>query len=246
MRKYLFLLLTFFVIGTISSLHVNAEETSATEADTTETSVTKTPRAKALDKKMMSMTALEEKKTARMEAIDAMKEKSMAAREEFKEKMKEIKDARKQKALTNLDSRISEMNKKRTTQMNERLERFTQIISKINSKEAVLKAAGKDTTNLVVDITSATTAIDAAKAAVEEQAAKDYLVEVTTEETLKSKASITIKEFMTDIKAVHQKVIDAQKAVVKASRNIGQLEGKSIISPSPTPIESEPTDTITP
>lgn len=224
MRKYLFLALAFFVLSVSPTFAIYSEESESTSTESIEATAEPTSKTtrelKASDKKMMLMTATEEKKTARMEALEEMKEKSKEAREEFKTKMKEIRDEKKQKALENLDTRISEKNKKWTEKMSERLERLTQILAKLGEKGA-----------LPADITTATTAIDDAKSAVTDQAAKDYVVEVTTEEELRIKASATIKEFMTDIKAVHQKVVDAQKAVAKVARG---LKPTVTITPSPT------------
>lgn len=178
-------------------------------------------------------------KTARMEVKDAMKEKmteaktemkdSMSqAREAYKEKLATIKDEKKQERITNIDSRINEMNKKRTTEMAKHLERFGMVLSKISSRAATLKASGKVTTTLDSDIASAQAAIDAAKAAILTQSAKDYVVNVTTETALKGAASTAIKGFFADIKVVYDKVIAAQKAVQKAYQTLNQLSNTAV------------------
>ncbi len=157
-----------------------------------------------------------------------MKDKMSAARDAFKEKLATIKDQTKQARLTNIDSRISEMNQKKTTEMAKHLERFSTVLSKISSRAASLKASGKVTTALDSDIASAQAAIDAAKAAILAQSAKDYVVNVTTEAALKGAASTAIKTFFTDIKAVYDKVIAAQKAVQKAYQTLNQLSNTAV------------------
>lgn len=173
-------------------------------------------------------TLLQDKMTT---AKDEMKAKMVAAREEFKTKMVGIKDARKKAVATKIDGRINEINLKRTTQMTERLDRLTLILGKISTKEAALKTEGKTTTTLKADIAAAQTAIDAAKVAVDTQAAKDYVMTITTESVLKTSASTLVQQFMTDIKAVHAKVVAAQVAVAKAHGNGSKLTGTT---PSPT------------
>lgn len=226
MHKTFLIAVTFFVLAATPTFAIYTDEANTTEADTME--------ATAADKKTMLMTATDEKTTNRIGAKDAMKEEILAAREEFKTKMAAIKDTRKQKALSNIDARIAEINKKRTTQMGERLDRFTTILSKISTREAALKADGKNTTSLAAEITAATEALDDAKAAVAAQSAKDYVVEITTDTALRTGASSTIKEFMTDIKAVHSQVVAAQKAVVKVFRSVAQLQGADKLTPTVT------------
>ncbi len=185
-------------------------------------------------------------KDAMKETKDEFKDKMAAARDEFKSKMKELKDERKKKALENVDGRITELNKKKTTKLSEQLDRFTLILANISTKEATLKAAGKNTTLLAADIAAASNAIDTAKAAVTAQAAKDYVVDVTTEEELKTNASATVQQFLSDMKAVLETVRAAQKALRKAWTDAARLEGKEpTVTPTAT-VTVAPTEPATP
>ncbi len=144
--------------------------------------------------------------TDRMEAKSTMKAAMSEARTAFKEKMQGIKDAKKLKIVEGLDTRINEMNKKKTTWMTERLTRLSSILSKFT------------TTGDPDDVVDATAAIEAAKTAVTAQAAKDYVLEVTTETALKTNARALIKEFITDMKAVNEKIRLATVAVAKVAK----------------------------
>lgn len=239
MKKLLILLSSFVFLATpafalaqdATTTTNTVTTTEATDSTTTETTPTTPVVNSKLPLKRPVATLREEAKEGRTEAKDAMKDKMQQAREEFKTKMAAIKDTKKQEIITNLDTRIATINKNRTTEMTERLERLTTILGKISTKEAALKSEGKNTTTLASDITVAQTAIDAAKTAVTAQAAKEYTMNITTETALKSAASTTIQQFMKDIKSVHAKVVAAQQAVVKAYKDLGLLTGAT---PSPT------------
>jgi hypothetical protein len=224
MHKYFLIAAAFFVLASTPTFAIYSPDA--------EPETTKTMEATTADRKTMLMTATDDVATSRIGAKDAMKEEVKAARDEFKAKMLAIKDAAKQKALSNIDIRISEINTKRTTHMGELLDRFTTILSKISTRAAALKAEGKNTTALLAEIDAATETLNDAKAAVAEQSAKDYVVDITTDTALKTNASATVKQFMTDLKAVHQLVVAAQKAVVKVFRSVAQLQGGTKVTPT--------------
>ncbi len=196
MRKILLILAAFFVLSATPSLAIYQEgEEQPTPADgemtlMTATSDTTTPKARA------------------MEAKDAMKSAISDARTAFKEKLAGIKDARKQKIMENLDARLAELNKKKTDMLMSRLDRLSSILTKVSEMEGAVDA----------DVEAAAAAIATAKTAVEEQAAKEYVVDVTTETALKTNARAAIKEFITDMKAVVEKVRLAQVAVAKVAK----------------------------
>ncbi len=206
-------------------------ETEAAMTATTETSAT--PTTKPV--KAARMEAKDAMKEAVTEAKDTLKENMSDAREAFKEKLAAIKDQRKMNVLTNLDARIQDINKKRTTEMSTRIERLTKILATITEKTAALKSQGKDTATLEADIDDATKALADAKSAVDAQAVKDYVVDVTTEAALRTAAATTVKTFTADIKAVHKLVVEAQLAIKKTYKELGLLMGeKASITPSVT------------
>lgn len=239
MKKLLILLSSFVFL--LSPVYAFAEETATTTTtattETNETTITPTEattKTRLLKKPAASLR--EETKEAKTE----LKDKISEARDDFKAKVSAIKDEKKKQIINNLDLRIGTINTNRTNEMTKILERLTTVLGKISTKEAALKSEGKNTTKLAADITSAQSAIDAAKQAVTEQAAKKYTMNITTDTALKSAASTTIQQFMTDMKAVRTKVLAAQQAVVKAYKDLGQLMG---VTPTPSP---SVTATVTP
>lgn len=239
--KKLVVFLSFFVFMGYPALSFaqNATTMTATANDTltnTPTATTTVPNAKLPLRKPMAA-AREELKDLKSD----LKDKMQQAREEFKTKMAAIKDQKKQQLIANLDARIATMNKNRTSEMSDRLDRLTLILGKISTKEASLKTEGKNTTTLASDISAAQAAIDAAKTAVTNQAAKDYTMNITTDAALKNAASATIQQYKTDITAVFLKVKAAHQAVVKAYKDLGVLMGVT-----PTPSSAVTTVTPTP
>ncbi len=243
MRKSFLIASAFFVLSTTPTFAVyNTDNPQVTPAEgeatlmstTAEVSTTPKPPRTIPMEKTMSLTG--DTKSRIMIEKDEMKNKMMEARTAFKEKLQGIKDARKQKTVENIDARISEMNKKRTDMMNEKFTRLSSILEKISAKVATLKAEGKSTITLETDITTATTAIQTAKDAVTTQAAKDYIMDVTTENALKTDAQEVVKTFIADMKITMGQVATAQKAVAKAARGAGLLVEKPSITPSVTSV----------
>jgi hypothetical protein len=243
MRKNLMVLLSFLVFGAYPSLAFAQEAvtTNTTLPATDETQITTSNTVRAIPLVAPAKKAT----TARQELKDAketMRETMVQARSDFKQKLSQIKDQRKQAIMTKLDNRINTINKNRTDKMTERIERLDSILGKISTDEATLKLQGTNTTLLHNDVTAAQTAIDAARQVVSDQAAKDYIMDVTTDDALKNAASTTIQEYITDMKAVYTKVVAAQSAVVKAHADLAKLEG---VSPKPSQAVT-PTVTETP
>ena len=239
MRNKLLVFLSVLIFG-ISPVFVYAEEPATTNTLMSDTTTTITPTSSESNSRPLKVrpTLHQELKDAKSE----MRTKIMEARASFKAKIGEIKDHDKQAIVTNLDLRINTVNKNRTDEMYKRINRLSLILTKISSKEAALKSEGRNTTTLKNDIAAAQTAIDSAKQAVIDQAAKDYIMTIATDTTLKANASIVIKQFMADIKAVYLKVVAAQTAVLKAHSDVATLIG---VKPTLT-VTTVPTVATTP
>lgn len=246
MRKILLVLISFFVIAALP-VTIHAQDTTT---DTTATTVTDTPTATSTNVKMPLRTSKTDIQTLMgdkisdakmsmkekiMQAKDEMKDKVEAARTAFKEKLQTIKDGNKQQILENLYTKINERNQTRTTNMSERLDRLASILTKISENATTLKSQGKDTANLNSLITAATTAVESAKTAVSNQAAKDYTIDITTDSALKTNAKSAIKEYTTDIKSAFDQVLAAHKAVLKAFEEAKSLSGSNTTTIAPTP-----------
>lgn len=123
--------------------------------------------------------------------------KSAEMRVEFKAKLAKIRDEKKKAIVEKLDARFAEVNEKRTNQMSGHLYRMSGILDKVTGK----------------DVTAARAAIQVASTAVSAQAAKSYLITITTEANLKMDVGKVRSQLESDLRVVHQLVIEARKAV---------------------------------
>lgn len=165
----------------------------------------------------------------------AAREKAMVEKEAFKERLAEIKDAKKKTLVEKIDSNIQSINERRTAKMSEYLDKLSGVLERVSSKEASLKAAGKNTTTLVANITAAETAISRAQTAVDAQAEKVYTANITTDALLKSSVSSIISQFRTDIIAVFNLVKAARVSVFNAFTEAKKLEnGKAEETATPS------------
>ncbi|MBI2613334.1 MAG: hypothetical protein HYW62_00980 [Candidatus Levybacteria bacterium] len=129
---------------------------------------------------------------------DAVKEAVATRREEFRAKLQTIKDLKKKALVERIDTKLANANAKHT-------ERFTQVLSNL---QTILDKMSED-----VDKTQAQAAIDAAKAAVENQAAKTYTITISTEIALRSDVGKVTSQLRLDLVAAYKLIIDAKQAV---------------------------------
>jgi DNA repair exonuclease SbcCD ATPase subunit len=156
--------------------------------------------------------AIEEAREARREAWEETQE----AREEFRNRLQEIKDARKRIIVERISNLISKINDKWISRWNGTLTRLSEILAKIESRADKLAEEGKDVDDVYAAISEAEEAIATAQDAVNEQAGKTYIIEITDEETLGESVSSTIGEFHSDLQAVMEEVREAASAVRRA------------------------------
>lgn len=135
------------------------------------------------------------KATERLEQIQAR-------RQEFKTKLAQIRDAKKKQILEHISNQLALINDRATKAMLIHLERLQALVDKIKTRKPE------------VDITAVQTKIDEAKAAVETQAAKEYIIEFNGEAGLRVGASTAKTQLRADLKAVREKVRLARQAVV--------------------------------
>lgn len=118
---------------------------------------------------------------------------------------------KKQQILEHISNQLTLINDRATKAMLRHLERLQALLNKIKERVPT------------VDITAAQAKIDEAKAAVETQAAKEYVIEFTDESGLRVGASTAKTTLRADIKAVREKVRLARQAVVdvlKAAKSL--------------------------
>lgn len=157
--------------------------------------------------------------TPRQERVMTLQEKQR----DFKERVLTIKDQRKQTVVTNIDTKIQTINERRTTQMEQALERLSDIIDRIASKAALAKDAGVDTQIADALIIQAKESLATAQTALNTQAAKTYVIVIEDETTLRATVGETISELTQDLRIVYQLVIDVRQKVVLAAREVAKI-----------------------
>jgi hypothetical protein len=130
------------------------------------------------------------------ERRDVMKKDIEAKRMEFKTKVAMIKDEKKKLTVEKLDTRFNEVNLKRTAQMTKHLDKMTEMLTKVTG-----------------DTASASSAIQTARDAVTAQAAKTYVITISTEANLKMDVGKVRSQLEADLKAVRELVNTARQAV---------------------------------
>lgn len=182
----------------------------------------------------------------RKENVDTRKEIRSEKRQQFQDKITTIKDEKKQVLVERLDGKFTALNLRQTTRMKERLDRLASVVSRLQDRIAQLKANGQDTTSAETAIAEAQKAIETSTIAVDTQASKEYIPQITTESALRQTVGITSQQLKTDLTATHKTVITAHQAVVKAHQSIVALRELPIspakgVEITETPVVETPT-----
>jgi hypothetical protein len=232
MKKRVAILFSFLVLFLLSTSSARAELNNAS------TSGRYYPRVTvAEERKELRATVVQERqdfranvKEERQEFRASVSAEILAKREEFKLKLKTIKDTRKQLTLERVASRSAEINKKRTDQMMNVLDRLTELLSRLEEKinQGNLGNQG----NLSSLIVLARTAIQNAKDAVGVQSQKEYVISITTESALRQTVGQMMSQLEQDLRATREKVIAARKATMDVFAEFMKLKGEKEASGS--------------
>lgn len=146
-----------------------------------------------------------------------------AKREEFKAKLQAIRGQKKKALVERIDTKLSNVNMKHT-------DRFTQVLSNL---QMLLNKITQSTTDkdILANVANAQAAIDTAKLAVENQAAKTYIITISTETALRSDVGAVTSQLRQDLMATHKLVVDA-KQLVQALRKNSAIMKKEATSSS--------------
>lgn len=187
-RKLLFLILPLLLLTFVSvAFAKNSTDSAASKL--------KIQREELQAQKKAAISEIKETVKTKREAA---KEAIATKREEFKAKVAEIRDQKKKALVERIDTKLANANLKHT-------DRFAQVLSNL---QAILDKMSTD-----VDKTGAQSSIDLAKAAVEAQAAKTYVITISTESALKLDVGAVTSQLRLDLVSTHKLVIDAKQAV---------------------------------
>lgn len=165
--------------------------------------------------------AIEKSVEARIASREAKQEQRMEIRKEkiasreavFKEKVQRFKDKKKAEAVTKINDKLNVLNKRRVEEMSKHVDKMSEILLKVTAK-------GDKTA-----VSQAQTAIDAAKAALQVQATQDYNITLTIESKVQQDARQVKQKLTDDLKATHQKVVEARQALAVAISSVSNANG---------------------
>jgi len=158
--------------------------------------------------------------------------KIKSAKDEFRRKINEFKDAKKKQIVERINNRLSTINKKRIEHFLRVLNRLEAILQKIKTRTSQAKANGKDVYKVETAISSAQIALDSAKTAVNDQAKKEYTININTETTAKNDVGAAVSGLQNDLMNTMRLVIDARHAVYKAATELVKVIGESALKSS--------------
>lgn len=139
-----------------------------------------------------------------------------ARKEAMKQMLLKFKDQRKAVIAERIDGNLNAINERHTTNMTQHLDKMTVILDKMQTKLGTASASASSSAALA----SASASIETAKNAVATQAGKDYTVALTTEGKLAADVKIARDKLFNDLKATHELVVAARKALGMSAKTI--------------------------
>lgn len=136
----------------------------------------------------------------------------------FKAKLQTFKDTKKAQIAERVNVNLNGINQKQTIQMAKILDKMSVILDKLEARVNQDKPDIKDPAGAKAAIASAKAAIATASAAVSAQAQKDYTIQVTSENKIRTDAKTQRDKLHTDLQALRKTVIEAKTTVINAIR----------------------------
>ena len=209
LRNSLVLPVAFSLLLTISGFVYATDSTSVSPSPTKARTA-----QQLLDEKRA---VLEEKKNQIKNLAEQKKASIEGKRQEVKDKLATIRDEKKKALIVRVGEKLANINKNRTDHLLKILTRLEEIVKKIETKTAELKAKGVDTSVVDAALSGAKTAIASANTAVAAQAAKTYAIAVSSETTAKNEVGQFMKGLEVDLKIVRDLVKAAHESVRSAA-----------------------------
>lgn len=185
-----------------------------------------TVTAQTPDRDEIRQRLLEQREDAR-QGVDTVgeevTERVSERREEFRQRLETVGDEAQQRALERIDTKLQDVNQRVTAAFNTVLDKLENLVFRMEQRADTLAAGGEDFTSLGSALDNANQEIDTAKTIVDEQAQKEYIIDITDDLTLGDAARTAIEELRTDLKSARDAVMDAKNAVVEAARLLGQV-----------------------
>ena len=144
--------------------------------------------------------------------------------------------------MEKINQQIEELNDRQLKHFSDVLEKLEKVLEKIGTRTDRAEERGVDVAAVRAAIEAANTAIAASRSAIEVQAAKTYVIEITGEETLKMNVGKARQALHADLAAVRETVKAAHGAVKKTAVTLAQIPRiDEIEQESVEPTETQPT-----
>lgn len=178
-------------------------------AQNTATNPAKLRPEKAMDKKDSMMERAQDK-------IVSTRDKMASREAELKKKLARFKDKIKAGRVENISNNLNQINQRRTSHMQDVLEKISKIIESLKGKTEQAAASGKDVSAISKAIAVVETKWAETDASLKAQMEKDYSIAVNKESTVKQDAASARESLRTDLKAAHTQVVETRKALAGA------------------------------
>ena len=166
--------------------------------------------------KPRDINAVEKRMDKVEDRLASLKDRMASRAAELRKKLDKFRDKVKAGRVEAINNNLNTINSRRTSQMQEALQKIANVLERIKTKTAETGSAGKDVTAVNAAIATLETEWAQADAAIKAQADKDYSVVVNTESTVKADASSARDSLKTDLQATHTQLVEARQALAKA------------------------------
>lgn len=168
-----------------------------------------------------TLTEIREEHQAQMQEVrEAVREAIQAKKEEFKEKLALLKDERKRLIVERLEQRMAAINENRTDHFSKVLARLEEVLVKIE-----ILIGSSPSAEVSQALAEAKEALARARAAVNTQAAKEYIFDVSDEEAIHQEAAAAFGALRTDLTDTKVEVQAAKFAVMALWAKVKVAQG---------------------
>lgn len=165
---------------------------------------------------------VEQRKQTLNERLDQRKENIASRAAALKAKVAKFQDQQRALRVEKFNENLNKINENRTNAFLKFIDKMSEILARVEIK---VNSTSGDTTAAKAAIANAKAKIAAAKTAVENQAAKDYTVNVITEGKIRIDAKTAFDSLRQDLQTTKTTLTDAKQAVAKAIQTASSTLG---------------------
>ncbi len=171
-----------------------------------------------------AISELRRTRKAEIEKIRLEKKSEMAVKKaKFEEQLQTLKDETKKQIAEKISERLTTSNTNATNRMFEIIDKLNEIMLRIEAKVTDAKTNGIDTTVQDEGIQNAKLAIQGASDAITEQAAKEYIITVGDDTTLRNDVGTVVSQQKQDLRTTYELVRSARQAVRQVAKSLKDL-----------------------